>query len=122
MSVDYLLVFNDGEYRMNEDEFKEQLLDRFADARVGRSSTGDDSEPSALEWTYGLGDERVDGRAAEDLSAMFIHSRSNELGIFVEWIRQFLPSEVRVLLTNEAYSFDFEVPANATAGDITDRL
>jgi hypothetical protein len=122
MSVDYLIVFNEGQYCLNEDEFRERLTGRFADARIGVFGLGEDGETGILEWTYGTGDERLDGRTAEDLSGVFIHARSSELGVFAEWMRAFLPRDVRMLLTNESYSFDFEIPIGATALDIANQL
>lgn len=117
--MDYLLIFDGGGYKLDPAAFAIGVEAAFPAGRVQRPLPSPDDEGAFARWTFGTGDEKVDGRISSNGDAVFAHARDVEMARFTEWVRSTVPPEVEVLLTNDVYSFTAVIPNGADAAEIT---
>jgi hypothetical protein len=122
MSIDYLLVFDGGGYRIDPAEFVAGVESEFPAGLVRRPLPDPGEAGAFFQWKYGVGDEKVTGRTSSSGDAVFVHARDTEMAGFTQWIRRIVPPDVEVMLTNTSYSFNSVIPSGATASEISELI
>jgi hypothetical protein len=113
----YLIFFEtpDGGWRVPRETVMTRLASDWPGARLVPAAEMGVTRMRDVGWTYAEGEASIEGWSAVNGSGISLEGDDGLAARFAVWYRTLVPDSITMRFSNDMYSFDFEVPAGASA-------
>lgn len=120
----YLIFFEtpDGGWRVPRQTLTTRLTSDWPGATFVPAAERGVTRMRDVGWAYAEDGADIEGWSAMDGSGVSLEGDDGLAARFASWYRDLVPDSITMTFSNEMYSFEFEVPAGASAEEIAERL
>jgi hypothetical protein len=120
----YLIFFEtpDGGWRVPRQTLMTRLSTDWPGATLVPAAEMGVTRQRDVGWTYAEDGADIEGWSATDGSGISLEGDDDLTARFAAWYRSLVPDGITVRFSDEMYSFDVEVPAGASPGEVAELL
>jgi hypothetical protein len=120
----YLIFFEtpDGGWRVPRQTVMTRLSSDWPGATLVPAAEMGVTRMRDVGWTYAEDGAGIEGWSAMDGSGISLEGDDELVVRFAAWYRGLVPDTITVRFSDEMYSFDFQVPAGASADELAELL